>query len=72
MEETKVTTVRMSADYAAQLEAIAKVDDVPVSEEIRRAIAAHIEKRRKDEDFRERLRRRVEEDRVILEKLAQE
>jgi len=71
VDETKVTTVRMSAEQAAKLEAIAKVDDVPVSEEIRRAIAAHIEERRSDEAFRERLRRRLEEDRVILEKLAQ-
>lgn len=70
MEETKVTTVRMSAEQAAQLEAIAKVNDVPVSEEIRRAITAHIEDRRGDEEFRERLRRRLEEDRVILEKLS--
>jgi hypothetical protein len=71
MEETKVTTVRMSAEQAAQLEAVAKVDDIPVSEAIRQAISTHIAERRKDQEFRERLRRRLDEDRVILEKLAE-
>jgi predicted DNA-binding protein len=71
MEETKVTTVRMSAEQAGQLEAVAKVDDIPVSEAIRQAISTHIAERRKDQEFRERLRRRLDEDRVILEKLAE-
>jgi hypothetical protein len=71
MEETKVTTVRMSAEQAAQLEAVAKVDDIPVSEAIRQAISTHIAERRNDKEFRERLRRRLDEDRVILEKLAE-
>lgn len=71
MEDTKVTTVRMSAEQAAQLEAVAKVDDIPVSEAIRQAVSTHIAERRKDQEFKERLRRRLDEDRVILEKLAE-
>lgn len=70
-DESKVTTVRLPASLAAELEAIARVENIAVSEAIREAIAAHIEARRKDDGFVERLRRRVEEDRAILEKLAQ-
>jgi hypothetical protein len=69
-EETKVTTVRLHADQAVELEAIARVENIPVSEAIREAVAELIQRRRGDEEFMARLRRRVEEDREVLEKLA--
>ena len=65
-----MTTVRLPAEQAAALEAIARVDDVPVSEAIRDAVAAHIDARRGDAEFMTRVRRRIAEDREILEKLA--
>lgn len=52
------------------LEAIAGVDEVSVNEEIQRAIAAHIEARRSDPDFRQRLKASIERNREILERLA--
>lgn len=70
MGDTKVTTIRQDQDQAAALDAVARIDGVPVSEVIRQAIAGHIESRRNDPEFQERLRRRLEEDREILEKLA--
>jgi predicted DNA-binding protein len=70
MTDQKVTTIRQSAEQAAELEAIARVDGVPVAEVIRTAIAEHIEVRRNDPAFRDRLQRRLEEDQVILQKLA--
>lgn len=70
MADTKVTTIRQDQDQAAALDAVARIDGVPVSEVIRQAIAGHIESRRNDPEFQERLRRRLEEDREILEKLA--
>jgi len=70
MTDQKVTTIRQSAEQAAELEAIARVDGIPVAEVIRTAIAEHIEARRNDAAFRDRLQRRLEEDQVILEKLA--
>jgi predicted DNA-binding protein len=70
MTDQKVTTIRQSAEQAAELEAIARVDGIPVAEVIRTAIAEHIEARRNDPAFRDRLQRRLEEDQVILEKLA--
>ena len=69
--ETKAMTVRLSPEQAAELEAVAQVEGVPVAEEIRSAIAAHIEARRNDEVFRERLRASIERNKQILEKLAQ-
>ena len=41
--DDQVRTLRLPADQAEALEAIAGVDEVSVNEEIQRAIAAHIE-----------------------------
>ena len=71
MPETKVTTIRQPADQADDLEFVARVDGVPVSEAIRDAIAAHIEARRNDPAFQERLRERIDADRNILKRLAE-
>lgn len=67
----KAMTVRLPAEQAAELEAVAQVEGVPVAEEIRTAIAAHIEARRNDESFRARLRASIERNKQILEKLSQ-
>jgi hypothetical protein len=66
----KSRTLRLPADQAEALEAIAGVDEVSVNEEIQRAIAAHIEARRSDPDFRQRLKASMERNREILERLA--
>ncbi len=71
MPGTKVTTIRQPADQADELEVIARVDGVPVSEAIREAIAEHIQARRADPAFRERLRERIDADRNILKRLAE-
>jgi predicted DNA-binding protein len=66
----KAMSLRLDEERASALEAIARADDMPISEAIRTAIDAHIEQRRNDEDFQARLRRIMEEDRKILERLA--
>jgi hypothetical protein len=71
MPETKVTTIRQPTDQADDLEFVARVDGVPVSEAIRDAIAAHIEARRADPAFQERLRERMDADSNILKRLAE-
>ncbi|MGI8874412.1 MAG: hypothetical protein ACR2KP_08810 [Egibacteraceae bacterium] len=50
---------------------MAQIDRVPIAEAVRTAIEAHIEDRRSDDEFRARLRRTIEEQRDILERLAQ-
>ncbi len=72
MAETKVTTIRQDADQHAELEAVAQIEGVPVSQIVRDAIAEALEKRRKDPEFQERLRRHLEDNRRILERLAEQ
>lgn len=67
---TRARTLRLPLDQAQELEAIAGVDEVSVNEEIRRAIAAHIEARRQDAGFRKRLQDSIDRNREILARLA--
>lgn len=67
---TKAMSLRLPADQAAELEAVARADEMPVSEAVREAIESHISARRADKDFQKRLKRRLEEDREVLERLA--
>lgn len=71
MPDTKVTTIRQPAEQADELEFVARVDGVPVSEVIRDAIAEHIKARRADPAFRTRLQERIEADQHILKRLAE-
>ena len=64
-------TLRLSDELAADLEAMARVDDVPVSEAIRVAIDERIKARRHDTQFQTRLRRLMAENQRALERLAQ-
>lgn len=70
MEETKAMTLRLKGKQAEELEAIAAVEETSVSDEIRKAIAAHIEAKRKDKDFKARLKRSLERNREILDRLS--
>jgi hypothetical protein len=69
-ERTKSMTLRLSSQAARELETVAHVDEIPVSEAVRDAIDAHIEKRRQDKEFKDRLRQSIEENQEILERLA--
>lgn len=66
----KTMTLRLEDEQAATLELLARADDQSVTEAVRAAIDAHIEERRRDKDFRERLRRRHEEESALYERLA--
>jgi predicted transcriptional regulator len=68
---TKTLTLRLPDDQAQDLEALARAEGVSVSEEIRDAIAARVEAKRTDPGFQERLRRLMEQERAVLERLAQ-
>lgn len=71
-QKTRATTIRLPEDLADELELVARVDEMPVSEAVRAAIAAHIAMRRRNIAFQDRLRERVNADRRILERLAGE
>jgi hypothetical protein len=71
MNDTKVMSLRISATMADEIGAVARTDGVSISEAIREAIAGHIAARRTDQEFRARLKKRLEEDREVLERLAE-
>ena len=60
MKPAKAMTIRLSAEQAEELETVATVDDQPISEVIRAAIADHIADRKRDTQFRDSLRQRIE------------
>lgn len=64
-------SLRLPEEMADEIAAVARTDDVPVTEAIREAISNHITSRRTDKAFKERLKKRLEEDREVLERLAE-
>jgi len=59
-------------DYmAAELAAVARTDEMPVSEAVREAIEKHIAERRADQDFQRRLKRLIKVDQEVLKRLAE-
>jgi len=66
-----VLSLRLPETMADEIAAVARTDDMSVSEAIREAIADHIAIRRADKAFKDRLKKRLEEDREVLERLAE-
>lgn len=58
LEDTKVMSLRLSEDLAAETAYVCRVDEVSVSEGIRAAIYRHVATRRGDKGFQARLSRR--------------
>jgi predicted DNA-binding protein len=69
---SKAMSLRLPKKQAEELAAVARTEDVPISEAVREAIREHIKERRADPDFQKRLRKQLEEDREVLERLAAE
>ncbi|MQA73673.1 MAG: ribbon-helix-helix protein, CopG family [Solirubrobacterales bacterium] len=63
-------TVRLDEDLAADTEALARAEGKSLNETVKEALRAAVERRRKDPEFKARLRRIIEEDRELLERLA--
>lgn len=71
LEDTKVMSLRLSEELAAEMAYVCRVDEVSVSEGIRAAIYRHVATRRADKGFQARLRERLEKDREVLERLSE-
>ena len=67
---TKNLTVRLPDDLAADAEAVARAEGTSLNETIKEALADAVERRRKDPEFKKRLRDIVKQDRELLERLA--
>ena len=61
-------TIRLSVEQAEALETVATVEDMPVSEVIRAAIAEHIDNRKNDPAFQDSLKGRLERAKRLLRK----
>ncbi|HXR61444.1 MAG TPA: hypothetical protein VN732_08970 [Solirubrobacterales bacterium] len=68
--KTKVSTLRVPVDLAVEVDAVARAEGESVSEITRAALYEFIAARRSDQRFKERLQRRMEEDREVVERLA--
>ena len=68
--DTEVLSIRVPPELASDLRAVARIDRVSISETMRAAMYRYITARRSEEDFKERVRQRLEEDREVLERLA--
>jgi len=66
----KNLTVRLDDQLAADAEAIARAEGSSLNETVKQALREAVERRRKDPKFKARLRRIIEEDRELLERLA--
>lgn len=69
--ETRAMTLRLDPQQAAELEAVARADEAKVSDVVRTAIRSHIDARRRDRAFQERIRRMMQEEQEVLRRLAQ-
>lgn len=66
MKPVKAMTIRLSAEQAEALEAVASVEAKPISEVIRVAIAELIDSRKKDPVFQDELKDRLTRVRRLL------
>jgi predicted transcriptional regulator len=66
----KNMTVRLDDELAADTEALARADGRSLNETVKQALKEAVERRRQDPEFRARVRRIIEEDRELLERLA--
>lgn len=70
-EEPKSMTLRLDRELSDRVKAVAEVEGHPVSDVIREAIAAHVERRRKDPKFRRLLEENLARHEHLLKMLAE-
>jgi metal-responsive CopG/Arc/MetJ family transcriptional regulator len=68
--ERKAVCLRLPQGMADELNAIARANGQPTSEVMRDALEEFIVSRRSDKEFKERLAKRLEEDRELMEKFG--
>lgn len=70
MPDPKVSIIRMPDSMKSDLAAIARSHDMSVADAIREALEEYIVARRSENEFKERLEKRLEEDREVLDRLG--
>lgn len=69
--DTRVTSIRLPAKIADDVDFVARVEGVTAAEVMRQALAEHLKTRRNDAAFQARVAERLEADRQILNRLAE-
>ena len=69
---TKNLLLRLDPELAEQLQAVAAVEERPVSEIVREAIRQLVDARRGDKDFQKRLRKTARQHEELLSRLRDE
>lgn len=67
---TKNFTLRLPDDETANVEALARAEGLSLNETVRRALSEAIEACRAEPELKSRVRRIIDEDRELLERLA--
>lgn len=67
---TKAMSLRLDQALAEELAMVARVDEMPISDVVREAVAKHIAERRIDPVFQKRLKVRLEQDHQIFDRLS--
>lgn len=67
---TKVLSLRIPEEIAAELAAVARANGVSVSRAIRLAIEDYVAAEISDKAFKARLKKRIDEDRELLERVT--
>jgi hypothetical protein len=66
----KNMTVRLDDELAADTEALARAEGQSINETVKQALKEAVERRRRDPKFKARVKRIIEQDRELLERLA--
>jgi hypothetical protein len=66
----KNLTVRLDDQLAADAEALARAEGKSLNETIKLALNEAVDRRRRDPEFKKRIRQIIEQDRELLERLA--
>ena len=66
----KHLTVRLDDELASDAEAMARAEGQSLNETVKTALREAVDRRRKDPKFKARLKRIIDEDRELLERLA--
>jgi hypothetical protein len=67
---TKSFTVRRPDEVAADAEALARAEGKSLNETVKTALIEAVERRRNDPEFKKTLKKIIEQDRELLERLA--
>jgi hypothetical protein len=63
-------TVRLDDELAADTEALARAEGTSLNETVKQALREAAERRRRDPEFKAKLRRIIKQDRELLQRLA--